>query len=126
MSGRQSFGACTAVFRSFDEAKAKEFYVDFLGFEITFEARFAPDTPLYMGIKLGDAELHLSEHHGDASPGGSVRIRCDDVAALCEQLNAKKYRHARPAYQDQEWGTRDMTIDDPFRNKIIFWQELPR
>lgn len=121
-----TFGACTPVFRSFDEAKAKEFYVDFLGFSIVFEHRFEPNTPLYMGLALGDAVLHLSEHHGDASPGGSVRIRCNDVEALCKALNDKKYRHARPGFQDQEWGTREMTIGDPFHNKVIFWQELPK
>ena len=32
----------TPIFRSFDEAKAREFYIDFLGFEVTFEHRFEP------------------------------------------------------------------------------------
>ncbi len=121
-----TYGACTPIFRSFDEAKAKEFYVGFLGFEVTFEHRFEPTMPLYMGLRLGDAVIHLSEHHGDAAPGGSVRIRCDDVEALCKALNAKKYPHARPGFHDQEWGNREMSIGDPFHNRVIFWQELPK
>jgi uncharacterized glyoxalase superfamily protein PhnB len=121
-----SFGACTPIFRSFDEGKAREFYIDFLGFEVTFEHRFEPSSPLYMGLRLGDAAIHLSEHHGDATPGGSVRIRCDDVAALCTKLNEKKYRHARPGFQDTEWGTREMVIGDPFHNRVIFWQDKPK
>jgi hypothetical protein len=55
-----------------------------------------------------------------------VRIKCDDVAALCKALNDKQYRHARPGFQDQDWGAREMVIGDPFHNKVIFWQELPK
>ena len=33
------------VFRSFDEAKAREFYVDWLGFDWTGEHRFHPGAP---------------------------------------------------------------------------------
>jgi len=35
-----SFGPITPVLRIFDEPKAKEFYVDFLGFTKVFEHRF--------------------------------------------------------------------------------------
>ena len=108
------------ILRSFDEIKAREFYLDFLGFEVVFEYRFEPDTPLYMGIRLGDCELHLSEHFGDAAPGASMRIETPDVDAYCAALNAKGYRHARPGVQAQPWGARDMTINDPFGNKLIF------
>lgn len=111
------------IFRSFDEAKAREFYVDFLGFEVLFEHRFEPDTPLYLSLKFGDCELHVSEHFGDATPGSSVRIPMQDVAGYCATLNAKSYRHARPGFEDQPWGWRDMTINDPFGNRMIFCED---
>jgi len=38
------------VLRSFDEAKAREFYVDFLGFTVDWEHRFEPGMPLYMQV----------------------------------------------------------------------------
>ena len=38
--------------------------------------------PLYLQISLQDAVIHLSEHHGDASPGGAIRIKIDDVKGL--------------------------------------------
>lgn len=41
-------GRTTQILRIFDEAKAKEFYVDFLGFTIDWEHRFESDLPLYM------------------------------------------------------------------------------
>ena len=108
------------ILRSFDEAAAKAFYVDFLGFEITFEHRFEPGTPLYMGLRRGACELHVSEHYGDATPGSALRVEVEDVHAYCKELNAKRYRHARPGVQHQEWGYDDMTIQDPAGNRLIF------
>lgn len=35
------------LIRIFSEAKAKEFYVDFLGFSLDWEHRFEPGLPLY-------------------------------------------------------------------------------
>lgn len=58
----------------FDVRKAREFYLDFLGFNVDFEHRFEPDLPLYMGLSLGSVVLHLSEHHGDCAPGARVII----------------------------------------------------
>ena len=108
------------ILRSLDEAKAREFYIDFLGFEIEFEHRFDPNAPLYMGLRLGACHIHLSEHFGDAVPGASIRVEVDDLDGYCAALNAKKYRHARPGILEQSWGMREMPINDPVGNKIIF------
>lgn len=113
-------GPITPIFRIFDEAKAKEFYVDFLGFKIDWEHRFADDLPLYMGISKGDCVLHLSGHFGDACPGAALRIAIDDVDAYQQELLAKQYKHARPGVHNQPWGSREMSIHDPFGNRLIF------
>jgi len=112
------------ILRSFDETSAKAFYIDFLGFELTFEHRFEANTPLYMGIRRGACDLHISEHFGDSCPGSAIRIEMSGVAEYCAELNAKKYKNARPGFQDQEWGFRDMTIKDPSGNRIIFCEPL--
>lgn len=57
------------ILRIFDVAKAREFYVDYLGFSVDFEHRFHDNAPLYMGISRDGLVLHLSEHHGDPSTG---------------------------------------------------------
>ena len=108
------------ILRSFDETKAKEFYIEFLGFEVLFEHRFEPDSPLYMGVILDNCALHISEHYGDACPGSAIRIEIDDVDKFCRELNEKHYRHARPGVIEQPWGYRDMAIDDPAGNRLIF------
>lgn len=113
----------TPILRIFDEAKAREFYVGFLGFRIDFEHRFGEDLPLYMGVSRGTCLLHLSEHHGDACPGAAVRIETDDVVALLSELSARSYRYAKPGTpQETPWGTLEMTITDPFGNRLIFHQ----
>jgi uncharacterized glyoxalase superfamily protein PhnB len=113
------------VFRSFDEAKAREFYVDYLGFKVDFEHRFEPGTPLYMGLSLGDCKINLSEHHGDACPGSTVRIRIDELEAFHQQLTATKYKYYRPGLVDTEWGTRELVVQDGFGNKLVFYRPLP-
>jgi len=109
------------ILRSFDEAKAKEYYVGFLGFTVDWEHRFEDNTPLYMQISLGETIIHISEHHGDSTPGSHMRIEINDVEAFCRDLNAKNYRHARPGFQLMPWNTVDMTIGDPFGNRITFY-----
>ena len=120
------FQPAVPILRSFDEKKAKEFYVDFLGFAVDFEHRFEPAMPLYMGISRGDCRIHLSEHFGDCAPGARVRIEVADVRGLCASLNAKGYGNARPGCQDQDWGSCEMTIHDPFANRLTFWTDLPK
>ena len=110
----------TPILRSFDEVRAREFYVGFLGFEVVFEHRFHDGAPLYMGVRRGECALHLSEHHGDATPGASMRIQVSDVDALCAELLARHYAHARPQVQAMPWGTRDFTVTDPFGNRLTF------
>lgn len=111
------------ILRSFDEAKAREFYIGFLGFRVDWEHRFEPGLPLYMQVSRKGCILHLSEHHGDASPGAAVRIGIDDVDTYCRELNAKGYGFARPGVQDTPWGTREMDVKDPFGNRLVFTSE---
>ncbi|NEU62602.1 glyoxalase superfamily protein [Paenibacillus sp. ALJ109b] len=110
------------ILRIFDEDKAKEFYLEYLGFRLDWEHRFEPDLPLYMQVSLDSIQLHLSGHHGDCTPGGALRIETDALDALCEALNRKKYKHSRPGITDTPWNLREMTVIDPFGNRIVFYE----
>ena len=46
------------IFRIFDVAKAKEFYVDFLGCKIDWEHRFDEAAPLYLQVPQGSLVLY--------------------------------------------------------------------
>lgn len=113
-------GRITPILRIFDEAKAREFYVDFLGFQVDWEHRFAADLPLYMQVSKDDCILHLSGHHGDCCPGAHLYIDTTDLDSYQQQLLAKNYKHSRPGIENTERGTREMTIADPFGNSLTF------
>lgn len=112
------------ILRSFDEAKAREFYVDFLGFQVDWEHRFGDNFPLYMQISQGDVYIHLTEHHGDGSPGSALRINMVELEAYRQSLLAKQYKNSKPGCEKTEWGTLEMTITDPFGNRITFSESL--
>ena len=110
----------TPILRIFDEAKAREFYVAYLGFRVDWEHRFAPDMPLYLQVSRDGCVLHLSEHHGDACPGAAMRIETDALDAFHRELDQKEYGYARPGIEAQPWGSRDMSLRDPFGNRLTF------
>src|SRR6218665_1276068 len=114
------FSRTTPILRIFDEAKAREFYVRYLGFQVDWEHRFEPGLPLYMQVSRAGCVLHLSEHHGDACPGAAMRIETSDIEAFHAELAARPYANARPGLARTPWGSRDVTVLDPFGNRLTF------
>ena len=107
------------VIRIFSEQKAKEFYLGFLGFTLEWEHRHEDAAPLYAQVQRGYLVLHLSEHHGDATPGSTNYIPLDGIAQLHAELAAKKYPYAKPSIIEVSWG-RTMEVTDPFGNRFRF------
>lgn len=110
------------ILRMLDEAKAREFYIDFLGFTVDWEHRFEDGTPLYMQLSRSGCVIHLSEHYGDCVPGSAIRIDTDDIDALHGEFSDKRYKYARPGVNATPWGTREINIKDPFGNRVVFSQ----
>lgn len=108
------------ILRSYDEAKAREFYVDWLGFAVDWEHRFEPGAPLYMQVSRAGICFHISEHHGDGVPGSHVRVEIKGLRAFHAELTAKRYRNNRPGLETPEWGGLEMTVIDPVNNRITF------
>jgi catechol 2,3-dioxygenase-like lactoylglutathione lyase family enzyme len=116
------FTGCSPILRIFDEAKAREFYCDFLGFEVAFEHRHTADLPLYMAVEREGLQLHLSEHHGDASPGSNAFIPTTNLRALHCELSDKNYVFNRPKLEKLPWGLQ-MQVHDPFGNRLRFCEQ---
>jgi catechol 2,3-dioxygenase-like lactoylglutathione lyase family enzyme len=112
------------VLRIFDVSKAKQFYLDYLGFRPDWEHRFEPELPLYMQLSRGACVLHLSEHHGDASPGATVFLRVRGLQAFHEELKGRNYRYLRPGIETAPWNARLMELTDPFGNRLRFNEDL--
>ena len=77
-------------------------------------------------MRRDNCVLHISEHHGDATPGSRVRVYVDDIDRLHSALVAKAYKFARPGIQNQPYGTREVSVADPFGNSLVFYAFLDR
>jgi len=122
---RFSLGGSIPVLRMLDEAAAKAFYVEYLGFEIDWEHRFHDDasSPLYMQIHHGDAVLHLDGHAGPDAPVSDVRIPVAGLERYRDHLHAKDASYEKPEVVDPrgEGSKTDMSVMDPSENHLIFW-----
>jgi hypothetical protein len=125
LDARGGVGAPVPVLRSLDEARAREFYVEFLGMAIEWEHRFEPNSPLYMRLRRGSMVIDLSEHHGDGTPGSTLWVPVDDVEALQKELVSKSYKFMRPGIDADSPGGPTMEVYDPFSNTIRFCQLSP-
>ena len=117
-----TFKNITPCLRILDEYKAREFYIDFLGFSIVFEHRFSQNFPLYLGLIIEDLILHLSEHYDYCSIGSCVRIEVENLDLLHKELKNKDYKYCKPSIEKTEWGTLEINIKDPFNNRLVFYK----
>jgi ribosomal-protein-alanine N-acetyltransferase len=114
-----NFDRVIPILRIFDADKARAFYVDYLGMKVDFEHRFEPGLPLYMQVSRGNLVLHLSEHHGDGTPGTTIYVATTGVRELHAELSAKDYPNLRPGIETDEIGAHVVLLD-PFGNTLRF------
>lgn len=112
------YGPPVPVLRVQRMEDAREFYLDFLGFEVEWEHRFAAGLPVYLRVARDHARLDLSEHHGDGTPGAVVWIPITDATALHTELMGKGYRRARPGIDPEAPGGPTIEVTDPFGNVL--------
>ena len=111
------------IFRIFDYKKAVEFYVDWLGFKIDWEHKFDENSPIYMQVSRDGIVLHLSEHHGDCSPGSKAYIAIVDVRAFHREITNKNYKYNKPGLEMAPWNALCTEVIDPFSNKLLITEE---
>jgi hypothetical protein len=54
-----------------------------------------------------------------------MRIKVENISALHRELIGKKYRFARPRLEETPWQRREITVADPFGNRLHFYEEMP-
>ena len=114
------------ILRIFDYKKAIEFYVDWLGFTIEWEHVFEEGMPIYMQVSRDGISLHLSEHHGDTTPGTRIYIECIGLKEYHRELNDKKYKNNKPGLEKAFYGAWCMEVIDPFGNRLTFNEAIER
>lgn len=107
------------IIRIFDEPKAREFYVGFLGFTLDWEHRFGDTFPLYAQVSRAGLILHLSGHHCDATPGSNVFVAMRGIDAFHSEITSRAYPNMRPELEPLPWG-KQVEVTDPFGNRIRF------
>lgn len=120
-SDAMAFEQAVPIVRIFDVAKAHEFYLGFLGFSVDWEHRFGERFPLYTQVSRNGLRLHLSEHAGDATPGGNMVVYMKGIRHFHRELSGKRYAYMKPGLEDE--GTRlEVEVIDPFNNRIRFME----
>src|SRR5690349_2260378 len=124
MSMSISFLKTVPILPIFDVAKAKEFYVGFLGFAVDWEHNFDENSPAYIQVSRGDLLLHLSEHHGDCCPGSTVFVWMTGIEEFHREITSKGYGYMRPGIETTFYDARCVQVIDPFGNRIRFNESL--
>jgi hypothetical protein len=104
------------ILRVADVASAVAWYGR-LGFLKQFEHRFEPHLPAYVGMRRDGAQIHLSEHAGDATPGTLVYIWVDEIDPIAVEFGV--------SVSEVPWG-REIALTDPDGNRLRVAEPLPR
>ncbi len=110
-----------------DVGEALQFYVERLGFEVSFKD--SDDKPTYAGVRRGGVRLHLQfqfEKDFQAGTAGQCMLRflVDDPDALFEEYKDKGVFHERTKLRDTPWGTREFAFWDLNKNGLTFMRDL--
>ena len=99
-----------------DLAAAKGFYVDGLGFRVTFEASEDGRTGL-LGLQRGTIRLTLDSPMKGHGRNACVALEVDDADAYYGEWSAKVAVLRAP--QDEPWGARTFDLLDPSGNTVF-------
>ena len=121
-----AFRKTIPILRIFSVGKAKEFYVEYLGFSVDWEHNFVGNTPAYLQVSRAGLTLHLSEHHGDCCPGSTVLVWMTGIEEFHREITAKGYKYLRPGIETTFYDARCVQVIDPFGNRIRFNEDLKR
>jgi catechol 2,3-dioxygenase-like lactoylglutathione lyase family enzyme len=110
-----------------DIRRAVAFYTDVLDFSLAHV--MTPEKPFYAVLYRGSDELHVSLPTRRDPGGQSAIVVCEDVDGLFSTFQARglkpSTRTDSPVHQgplDQNWGAREVYIDDPDGNTLCFQQ----
>lgn len=105
-----------------DLRRAREFYVDRLGFAPTFEASEDGHTGI-LGIARGSIAITL-----DCPMEGHGRHACVSVEVADADQYFREWHGRVPLRRpprDEDWGARTFDLEDPFGNTIFVMGPIP-
>ena len=114
------------ILRIFDVAKAKDFYYGFLGFQVEWVHHFSDDSPAYIEVSRSGMTLHLSEHHGDCTPGSTVFVWMTGIEDFHKEITSKDYKYNNPGLETTFYDAKCVEVIDPFSNRIRFNEQITK
>ena len=104
------------ILPSDDLVAARAFYVDGLGFRVTFEVSEDGRTGL-LGLARGTIELTLDCPMDGHGRNACVSVHVDDTDAYYREWSGKVAVLRVP--KDEDWGARTFDLEDPSGNTIF-------
>ena len=99
-----------------DLAVAKEFYVNRLGFALSFEASEDGHNGL-LGVERGEIRITLDCPMAGHGREACVSLEVNDADAYYEEW--REHVDVRRAPKNEAWGARTFDVIDPFGNTIF-------
>ena len=109
------------TFRIDEVARAKAFYIDYLGFRLDWEHYYAPSAPVYMQVSRGGLVLHLTENER-FPPKIIALVITTGLEAFQRELEPKPNGGDPPTMGETPWKTLQLELEDPFGNRLRFNQ----
>lgn len=105
-----------------DLAAAKKFYVNGLGFRVTFEASMDGRSGI-LGLERGTIQLTLDSPMDGHGRNACVSLQVDDADAYYREWSARVDLIREP--RNETWGARTFDILDPSGNTIFVMGPIP-
>jgi uncharacterized glyoxalase superfamily protein PhnB len=128
---RRATSSTIPILRIFSESKALEFYLEFLGFTLDFGGPSGGPAggPFYGQVIRAQTTFQLTEVPYDPGHGATIGINLAGIDDLHRELSQKYSEMGTrvwgpavwvPDIEDVAWGSRVLTISDPFGNHLRF------
>lgn len=114
-----------AILPADDLASAKEFYVNGLGFHVTWEHTEDDGRSGLLGVARGGMEITLDCPMSGHGREACLSLHVDDVDGYYNEWTGRNVAMLR-APKDEEWGARTFDLLDPSGNTIFVIGPSPK
>ena len=107
------------ILRVEDVETAKQFYGEFLGFDLDWEHYFEAGAPVYMQMSRDGLVLQLSQNVRFRE-GTIIFVETTGLDQLRAELSGKEGPWELPEVSVTHWKTKQLELSDPFGNMLRF------
>lgn len=102
---------------------AREFYVDYLGFEFDWGGE-SPGTE-YAQVSRGEVQLHLALESAGGKSAALLFRGVEGLAEFHRELSNRRGKFTASDIRFTPYDSREFEVADPFGNRLRFWENNP-